>query len=90
MGDIKHLIDRRGIQCRSHVNSVAHIKADFCCQHGLKMILKWKTWRKIFTVIKAKGFSFYVPVTVDVETLKHFMHLHYFHLNVGLLYRAEQ
>lgn len=36
-------------------------------------------WRKIFTVIKTKGFSFYVPVTVDVETLKHFMHLHYFH-----------
>lgn len=29
-------------------------------------------------------------MTVDVETLKHFMHLHYFHLNVGLLYRAEQ
>lgn len=25
MGDIKHLIDRRGIQCRSHVNSVADI-----------------------------------------------------------------
>lgn len=40
MSDIKHLIDRRGIQCRSHVNSVAHIKADFFCQHGLKMILK--------------------------------------------------
>lgn len=59
MADTKHLIDRRGIQCSSHVNSVADLWADFCCQHGLKMILKWKMWR--FTVIKTKGFSLLRP-----------------------------